>query len=82
VVGLLLDPQASAAPLGRALCGPPPPAVWLAVGPESGFGAREVAQRAAAGWHPVHLGPRVLRAETAALAAATLVLHHWADLGR
>ena len=43
--------------------------VTLAAGPESGFTAREEALLAQAGFLPVRLGPRVLRTETAALAA-------------
>ena len=41
----------------------------LAAGPEAGFDAEEEAAFAAAGFTPVKLGPRVLRTETAALAA-------------
>jgi 16S rRNA (uracil1498-N3)-methyltransferase len=41
----------------------------LAAGPEAGFDAEEEAAFAAAGYTPVKLGPRVLRTETAALAA-------------
>ena len=41
----------------------------LAGGPEAGFDAEEEAAFAAAGFTPVKLGPRVLRTETAALAA-------------
>ena len=41
----------------------------LAAGPEAGFTAEEEAAFAAAGFLPVSLGPRVLRTETAALAA-------------
>jgi 16S rRNA (uracil1498-N3)-methyltransferase len=41
----------------------------IAVGPEAGFDADEEQALEAAGFVPVHLGPRVLRAETAALAA-------------
>jgi 16S rRNA (uracil1498-N3)-methyltransferase len=41
----------------------------LAAGPEAGFTAQEEAALAAAGFVPVSLGPRVLRTETAALAA-------------
>ena len=44
--------------------------VVFAVGPEGGFAAEEVAEAEAAGWVRVGLGPRVLRVETAALAAA------------
>ena len=41
----------------------------LAAGPEAGFTAEEEAALAAAGFAPASLGPRVLRTETAAVAA-------------
>jgi 16S rRNA (uracil1498-N3)-methyltransferase len=41
----------------------------LAAGPEAGFSAAEEAALVAQGFTPVRLGPRVLRTETAALAA-------------
>lgn len=41
----------------------------LAAGPEAGFDEREEAAFRKAGFQPVSLGPRVLRTETAALAA-------------
>lgn len=41
----------------------------LAAGPEGGFTSDEEAMLAAAGFVPVRLGPRVLRTETAAIAA-------------
>jgi 16S rRNA (uracil1498-N3)-methyltransferase len=44
-------------------------AATLAAGPEAGFTAGEEAMLVAAGFVPVRLGPRVLRTETAALAA-------------
>ena len=44
-------------------------AVALAAGPEAGFSAAEEAMLQEAGFVPVRLGPRVLRTETAALAA-------------
>ncbi|MBA4062506.1 MAG: RNA methyltransferase RsmE [Isosphaera sp.] len=44
----------------------------VAVGPEGGFTADEVAAAEAAGWRAAGLGPRVLRVETAAVAAAAL----------
>jgi len=56
--------------------------VWLAVGPESGFDNGELERSEASGWQPVSLGPRTLRAETAALVAVAVVLHCWGDLGR
>jgi 16S rRNA (uracil1498-N3)-methyltransferase len=47
------------------------PVLFLS-GPEGGLNPQEDAQARAAGFLPVTLGPRVLRAETAALAALTL----------
>jgi 16S rRNA (uracil1498-N3)-methyltransferase len=41
--------------------------VAVAVGPEGGFTVEEAADGRAAGWHPVSLGARILRLETAAL---------------
>ncbi len=54
----------------------------VVTGPEGGFSATEVAQAIEAGFALSTLGPRVLRAETAAIAAVTLAQHHWGDLGR
>lgn len=44
------------------------------IGPEGGFTDDEVARAQAAGYLPVSLGPRRLRAETAALTAATGIM--------
>jgi 16S rRNA (uracil1498-N3)-methyltransferase len=46
----------------------------VAVGPEGGFTPEEAATACEAGWQVVSLGPRVLRVETAAVAAAALVV--------
>lgn len=48
--------------------------VRLFIGPEGGFSAREVELARRNGARAVSLGPRILRAETAALVAATLAL--------
>lgn len=48
------------------------PEVRLFIGPEGGFSSGEVALATRAGAIPVTLGPRILRAETAAIVAATL----------
>lgn len=50
------------------------PEVRLFIGPEGGFSSGEIALAARAGAIPVTLGPRILRAETAAIAASTLAL--------
>jgi len=46
-----------------------PMSLALLVGPEGGLSPRESALARAAGYRPVTLGPRILRTETAALAA-------------
>lgn len=51
------------------------PHVTVFIGPEGGFTADEVAQARARGAVAVSLGTRILRAETAAAAAALLVLY-------
>lgn len=73
---LLLHPDAGGADLPascRSLC--------LLVGPEGGFSDREVQLAIDAGFTGMQLGPRVLRTETAPLAALAVVQARWGDLG-
>jgi 16S rRNA (uracil1498-N3)-methyltransferase len=51
--------------------------VTLLVGPEGGWTPREREQMAGAGWCAVSLGPQILRAETAAIAALAIVNAAW-----
>ncbi len=53
--------------------------VSLLVGPEGGLSAQEIAAAEAAGFIPWRLGARVLRTETAALAAISVLQWHWGD---
>lgn len=73
---LFLSPLAAA-----QLAELPPPVApdWLVAGPEGGFEADEIAALHAAGATPVRLGPRVLRTETAALAALAAMQTLWGD---
>jgi 16S rRNA (uracil1498-N3)-methyltransferase len=57
-----------------------PFSISIFIGPEGGFAAREVDQARRYGLAPVGLGPRILRAETAALVAATMILYQLEDL--
>ena len=59
-----------------------PDAILAVVGPEGGFSAAEVEQASGCGFHAVGLGPRTLRAETAAVVAAALCQFLWGDLNR
>jgi 16S rRNA (uracil1498-N3)-methyltransferase len=52
-------------------------AVALLTGPEGGWTDAERAAATATGWRPVSLGPLILRAETAAIAATGIVTHAW-----
>jgi len=52
-------------------------AVAILVGPEGGWTDRERSQLVAASWAPVSLGPQILRAETAAIAAVAVLSHAW-----
>jgi 16S rRNA (uracil1498-N3)-methyltransferase len=56
--------------------------VICVIGPEGGFEPEEIAMAEGYGFHSVGLGPRVLRAETAAIVAAAICQHLWGDLGR
>jgi len=55
--------------------------VGLLIGPEGGWTDDERSEFTAAGWAPVSLGPSILRAETAALAALAIVGAAWLPAG-
>jgi len=57
-------------------------AALLLVGPAGGWEGRELQQLQGAGFHAAGLGPRILRSETAALAAVAAAQLLWGDLGR
>jgi len=54
--------------------------VTVLIGPEGGLTQEEQEVAAGAGFTPVRLGPRVLRTETAAIAALTLLQRQFGDL--
>jgi len=59
---------------------PLPQACAVVVGPEGGLTDAELAGLLAGGAIPLALGPRILRAETAAVAALVLLQARWGDL--
>jgi 16S rRNA (uracil1498-N3)-methyltransferase len=67
----LLDPDADTAIADLAL--PPDATVSLAIGPEGGFSDRDRATLKAGGFRGVRLGPRILRTETAGIAAIAAI---------
>ena len=58
-----------------------PRRILLILGPEGGFSHQEIEAARAAGCVVAGLGSRILRAETAAIAACTLVQFHYGDMG-
>ncbi len=75
--GIVLEPEAARS---LASLSTPGATTALAVGPEGGFTDREVDAGRAAGFECVSLGPRVLRTETAAVAALAAIQALWGDL--
>ena len=59
----------------------PDPSITLLIGPEGGFAAEEASAAERAGYQALRLGPRVLRTETAAVAALCALQTLWGDLG-
>ena len=60
--------------------GKPAAGLCLLVGPEGGFSEREYDDAAISGFEAVTLGPRILRTETAAVAAIAILQALWGDL--
>ena len=55
--------------------------LFIIIGPEGGLTEQEVALAKASGFYIAGLGPRILRAETATIAACALAQHIFGDLG-
>ena len=68
------DLEAAAAPVALET------AAHIAVGPEGGFGDEELEAFRIAGFRKLRLGPRILRAETAAIAALTWLQTRFGDM--
>jgi 16S rRNA (uracil1498-N3)-methyltransferase len=77
-VGLLLDPSAPVSIVGAADSAA---AIALAVGPEGGFDDTERKLAESFGYHAASIGPRILRTETAGLAALAVLQSAVGDLG-
>jgi 16S rRNA (uracil1498-N3)-methyltransferase len=58
-----------------------PNSLLVLVGPAGSFAPAEVPRLLEVGFTPVSLGPRILRSETAAIAAVALAQALWGDLG-
>jgi len=74
---LTLDPLADG---GIAAIADTPSQVSLLVGPEGGLSEVELKSAQRAGYRGIQLGPRVLRTETAGVAALAVLQARWGDL--
>ena len=76
VTGILLDPDAD-----QSLCqlSQPEKEIAILIGPEGGLTGLETELAMQDGFHRVRLGPRVLRTETALLAAISAIQTLWGD---
>jgi 16S rRNA (uracil1498-N3)-methyltransferase len=62
-------------------CQAAPRSVLVAIGPEGGWSEQEVHQARQAGFVAVRFGPRILRTDTAGIAALAVIQNRWGDLG-
>jgi 16S rRNA (uracil1498-N3)-methyltransferase len=60
---------------------PDPDRVAIVVGPEGGLTPEEAAELAAAGAHPVSLGPSIFRTDNAAVVAGAAIAWHYGLIG-
>jgi 16S rRNA (uracil1498-N3)-methyltransferase len=60
---------------------PAPRSVLVAVGPEGSWSEQEAQRAQQAGFAAARLGPRILRTETAGIAALAVLQSRWGDLG-
>ena len=58
---------------------PPDHSIYVLIGPEGGLDAKEQILAESAGFTGVCLGPRILRTETAAIAALVSIQTLWGD---
>jgi 16S rRNA (uracil1498-N3)-methyltransferase len=58
-----------------------PSSLTMLIGPEGGLADSEVVMAKDAGYEAVQFGPRILRTETAAVAALAVSQTLWGDLG-
>jgi 16S rRNA (uracil1498-N3)-methyltransferase len=74
--GIVLDPGAN---IGLGGLSAPASSIDVLVGPEGGLAADELARATRAGITPVRIGPRILRTETASMAALAAINALWGD---
>jgi len=60
---------------------PPSGPISLLIGPEGGLSENEIESTSQSGFQGIQFGPRILRTETAGIAALAALQMHWGDLG-
>lgn len=55
--------------------------IFAVIGPEGGFSETEIEKAVSLGYQSVSLGPRIMKAETAALSVCTLMQYLFGDMG-
>ena len=83
-LAVIASPEAEAVGLGSCLRGQvddKPATVALFIGPEGGFTDSEIQRAHTSGAVPFSLGQRILRTETAAVVASSLILYELDELG-
>jgi 16S rRNA (uracil1498-N3)-methyltransferase len=55
--------------------------IGILIGPEGGFDINEIDKCLKNNVHPITLGPRILRTETAGFVAAAIILYELGDMG-
>jgi len=55
--------------------------IGILIGPEGGFSEKEVEQALSWKAHPIRLGPRILRTETAGFVTSSVVMYELGDIG-
>ncbi len=78
---LALDPYAESVYRGGRAQGDATAPLHLLIGPEGGLSERDLHLAARAGFTRARLGPRILRVETASMAACAIAQAYWGDLG-
>ena len=64
----------------KHLAAPGPLKIFVLLGPEGGFSGDEIDMARSSGFITASLGPRILRAETASMAACALIQHLFGDM--
>jgi len=74
--GFILQPESPHSMLDSE----PTKSVAIMIGPEGGFSDNEIEQALDKGFKAVKFGPRILRTETAAISAVSIIQSQWGDL--